>query len=372
MKIAILANTAWNTLNFRLALAQKLQNSGHEILILGQPDGSETQLKNAGFSFFPVIKMNRKSQNPFSELQLFREISGILKREKPDLLLTFTIKANIWGNRAAEKLKIPTISTLTGLGFVFLNENWKTRFIQFFLKKTLESNQFVVFQNLDDAQLLIDKFGIFNKNITLIRGSGVDVEYFAPQSSSIQPDNKIRFLFIGRLLIDKGIREFCEAAKIASEQNPNIICQILGDFDPQNPAGIAENDFQILEKSSGVAHLGYASDVRNFIKNADVVVLPSYREGLPKSILESMSMAKPVLVSDVPGCRETVENGQNGLLFEVKNAQDLANKMLEMSQFSTEKRQKMGEIGRKMVISEFSSEKITAQYLELIEQVFKK
>jgi len=230
----------------------------------------------------------------------------------------------------------------------------------------LKKNAFVFFENEDDLNLFVNEKLIEKRKTKLVNGAGVDIEFYKPIPKQVVSTNKLEFLLIGRLLKDKGIIEFIEAANYFKGQH---VFKILGAIDQDNPTTISKSEIDKWNKSALVQFISYKEDVRDDIANADVIVLPSYREGMPKSILEAMSMSKPVIVTDVPGCRQTVEDGVNGFKVEARNSESLIQGMKRMVKLSPEERKNMGIKGRISVIAKYEESKIIQVYLDAIADV---
>jgi len=367
-KIAIVANSTWNIFNFRMALIQSLGNENYQVIIIAPPDQYTSQLNRTLFyKYIPLPQLLPKSKNPFQDLLLIRELQEIYKKEKPDLILHYTIKPNIYGSIAAQRVGIPSISTLTGLGFMFINKTISTRWVKSLYKVALKKNPFVAFHNVDDLNLFLDEKIISQKQATLIPGSGVDTNFFSPQSELTHKE-KFIFLFVGRLLYDKGIREFIIAAQAVGQLDSNIEFWIVGSTDVQNPSAISSDEIKKW-RSPQIQFFGSSNDVKSFYEKADVLVLPSYREGLPRTIIEAMSMSKPIISTDAPGCKATVEEGKNGFLVPVKDAESLTEAMRKIIRMTNEEREKMGSESRAKAIHEFDIKIINQKYLALIKSI---
>jgi glycosyltransferase involved in cell wall biosynthesis len=229
-----------------------------------------------------------------------------------------------------------------------------------------------IFQNQDDRQLFVAEKLVAEAQTMLIRGSGINTELFAPCPKATEHKNTFIFLFVGRLLYDKGIREFLQAAEQLKKSNPDDCqCWIVGALDTQNPSALAPEELQKYTQNNTVTYFGSTDNVKDFIANADAVVLPSYREGLPRVMLEALAMARPIITTDAPGCRDTIEDGKNGFRIPPQNAQALAQAMRQLLQADEETRQNMGRHGREMAETLFDQNVIINQYLQLIAEVKK-
>lgn len=366
--IGVIANSTWNIFNFRISLIRELEKEGYTVVAIAPEDEYTPKLKNLDIRFVPIKNLSRKGQNPIKDIQLIFEIRNIILREKIDILLSYTIKPNIYGSLATYFTPSRNISNVTGLGYSFLNKG-----ISYWVSKRLYKISFkksykVVFQNSDD-KLLFEKLKIVSTDkLTIINGSGINTVFFSPKESDKLKEH-FNFIFIGRLLIDKGILDFFEASQLVLKQFPSAKFVVIGSLDLENRATIEKETLELWLQNPNCTYLGSSNKIREVIAQTDVVVLPSYREGLPRVMLEALSMGKPVITTDTAGCRETVIDGHNGYLVQVKNAQDLADKMEKMLKHNEDELKLMGENGRKMALEKFDSRIINRKYVSLIESL---
>jgi glycosyltransferase involved in cell wall biosynthesis len=298
---------------------------------------------------------------------LFFRYLRILRTTRPAIMLTYTIKPNIYGGLAARLLGIPVITNISGLGTAFIQRNWLTRIVILLYKFALHGSACVFFQNADDRDLFVALKLVAPQKTALIPGSGIDLDYFHPQFNAPEPDDApIAFVLIARLLWDKGIGEYVAAARMVKATYPNIIFRIVGPRGVQNKTAI--NDAQIAQWVTGgiIEYLGETDDVRTVIAQHDCVVLPSYREGLSRVLLEAAAMGKPLIATDVPGCRQVVDDKINGLLCKPYDAEDLAQAMLKFLQCTPAQRTQMGHESRAKAQREFDQKKVFAAYIEQI------
>lgn len=364
MKVAVFANSDWNLYNYRRPLISVLLKKGYEVLALAPGCAYREDIEQLGCSFIEIKNIARKGTNPLKDLRLILEIANIYREQRIDLVLCFTIKPNIYGAFASVFSSTKTISTITGLGYSFLKGGVISSISNLLYKWAFKLSDSVVFQNRDDLELFIG-MGIVNRKKTkLIRGSGINVNHFV--SSLEVSKESFELLFVGRLLFDKGVIELLEAFSIVHKSYDKVRLTLLGAIDKGNPASISE---EVIKKYDldYIRFVGHQSDVKFFIETADAVILPSYREGLPRVLLEAMSMSKPIIATDVAGCREVVRHNYNGYLVESQNADSLKDGIIRMIELDFTERLRMGEIGREMVEMYFSDDVVTKSVLELVE-----
>ncbi|MFT5914020.1 MAG: glycosyltransferase involved in cell wall biosynthesis [Bacteroidia bacterium] len=371
MRIGISINSAWNIYNFRKGLVKGLQAEGHEVIAIAPYDDYVEKLKEMGCEYFP-LKMQNKGKNPFSDLMLIYRLGKIYREAKLDVVLQFTIKPNIYGSLAAgfssllmRTAKLPVINNVTGLGTVFIREkSFSSKVAKVLYRFSFRYPNLTFFQNPDDQQVFLNKHLVPKTKVDILPGSGINLQEFAPVP---KPESKqFTFLVISRLLIDKGLREFTEAIRLLRAKGITAKFQLVGPMDLNSGLGITEAEVELWQKDGLIEYFGRQDDVKPFIQNSDCVVLPSYREGTPRTLIEAASMAKPIVTTDVPGCRETVEDGFNGFLCEVQNAEDLAEKMGDMIELKASELEEMGNNSRKLAESKFDEQIVVGKYLKHI------
>lgn len=368
MKIVISSNTSWSIYNFRLNLAKTLKKRGYEVVIVAPHDEYIEYLKKK-FKFYE-ISIDSKGTNPSKDIKTVFDYYKIYKRIKPDIVLNFTIKPNIYGTMICNLLGIKTINNITGLGTLFIKENFASKIAKFLYKLSLKKADFIFFQNRDDFELFGKLRLIDDNKCGILPGSGVDIYRFKPIKIK-KDDDVFKFLLIARMIKDKGVFEYIEAAKIIRSKHSNVEFLLLGAVGVDNPTAIPKEKIKEWEDKGLVKYLGMIADVRQEIAKADCVVLPSYREGTSRVLLESAAMAKPIITTNVPGCRDVVDDGINGFLCEVKNSKDLANRMEKMISLSEGERNKIGKNGRKKIIKEFDEKIVIDKYIEVIDEILK-
>lgn len=369
-KIAIVANSTWNIYNFRINLIRKFRLQGYRVIVIAPVDEYIHYLNESHFTkHIPLTHLSPQSKNPIKDLLLIRELYKIYKEEKPDLVLHYTIKPNIYGSIAARWAGIPCMSTVTGLGYTFLNQGIYTRIAKALYKYAFKSNSRTIFHNHDDQNLFKRLKLIPDEISTVIKGSGVDTTFFRPFKAKKNKD-KFIFLFVGRLLYDKGIVEYIQAALKVKPIIKNAECWVVGELNAKNPSNIPKKKLLQWVENRYIRYWGATNDIRNFNKNVDIIVLPSYREGMPRAVLEGMAMGKPIITTSTSGCREAVEDNVNGYLVPIRDSISLAEAMVKMYNLDEDKFIKMGEESRNKALNEFDEKIINQQYLDLVNGVF--
>ena len=366
-KIFLVSRCAWTLFNFRAGLMRELVKNGNTVIGGGAAgDGFEPKIEALGVKF-NGLPVDKKGINPRADIKLFWTLYRWYRKEQPDIVHHFTIKPVIYGSIAARMAKIPKIvNTVTGLGYVFTDEKitWLRRLVVGLYRISLSCADFTFFQNQDDYDFFLSRGLVKESGTALLPGSGVDCEHFSPVPGP-NPLEKSQptFLMVSRLLKDKGIYEFVEAARLVKEHYPKARFQLLGRRDVRNPNVVPESDLKSWDNQGLVSCLGEVSDVRPMMEKSDVVVLPSYREGIPRALLEAAAMAKPIITTDAVGCREVVDDEINGLLVPVKDAPALARAMERMIN-DPEMRKRMGKAGRKKVEREFDEKIVIKKILK--------
>ncbi len=355
MKVIFFANTDWYLYNFRLDLARHLQARGMEVLMMSPPGNYGARLEEEGFRWIP-LPMERRSLNPLVELKLLAFIRRVLQQEQPDAIHSFTIKSVIYGGLAAQAAGVRNrINAVTGLGHVFVSNTIRARLLRPLVERLLRlalrgSHSRLVVQNPDDRQMFLDLKLINPNHVHLVRGSGVDTEVFVPTRH--KRDKRFRVLLAARLLWEKGIREYASAAEKLAIHADRIEFLLAGATDPGNPGSVDEDDIRVWQLSGVMKVLGHVDDVQYLMREVDLMVLPSYREGLPRGLIEAAAMELPIVTTDVPGCREVVEDGLNGLLVPAGDGKALAS-AIEYFLDHPDKCREFGRAGREKVLREF-------------------
>ena len=324
-KVLFVVNDAAFFISHRLPIAKTLINSGYEVHLA--TSGENLPIYNVTGLKFHKFRVTRQGQRPLSELWLIWELYKLFVSLKPDLVHLVTIKPYLYGGIAARMAKVPSVvSAVSGLGFVLMAEGFKAKFLRILLYPLYKfsfshKNQLVIFQNKDDAEFLVNWEVVPFSNVRLIRGSGVDLNIYR---NVAEPKGKIIVTFVARLLVDKGIREFIEASRILYSEGSKVEFWVAGDLDEGNPESININELQSWKVLPNVRVIGFHKNIAGLYAESNIACLPSYREGLPKSLVEAAACGRAVVTTDVPGCRDAIEANETGLLVPIKNAKALA------------------------------------------------
>lgn len=355
MKAIFFANTDWYLFNFRLDYAKFLRTKGWEVVFVAPSSDHENAITDEGFRFIP-FPLSRKGINPIEESRTIRRFEAILKREEPDLVQNYTVKCVIYGSLAAKRRGIRRIvNSITGLGYIFLGRDPMAILLRELVlrmyRKALVGTE-VLFENPDDQEIFLSRDLITKNQATVILGTGVDTEKFRYLP---MPDSTPVTILPARILWDKGVQEFVDAAKKLKEKNLRARFALVGKVDDGNPSSVSYDQMTQWQKEGFVELWGWQEDIVTVFTISNIVCLPSYREGLPKILLEAASCGRPIVTTDVAGCREIVEDGVNGLLVPARDSEALAN-ALEKLVLNPDLCVEMGKAGRKLVKEKFASE----------------
>lgn len=368
--VAIIENHIISTNTVRLALTKYLINKGYNVTVLST--GTLKELEIARAHGFTVIDIGTSNTKPQEVLRYMTKLRAALKETNADVCLTFTMRPAIWGNIITRFMKIPTITNITGIGPLAESESIVYKIARTLYKFVLKKTTRIFFQNKDDRDLFLQKNFVTARQAQIIPGSGVDYEYFTPEPKK-RNDGKFIFLFISRLIKDKGILEYVEAARILKDKNIDAEFQVLGPYYSQNLKEniITEKEIVKWVEDGTVIYLGASMDVRSFIAEADCIVLPSYREGMSNVLLEAGSMEKPCVTTDTTGCSDIVIDNETGYLCKVKDAEDLADKLCKMHRASQAERDAMGKKARELMKQKFAKQIVIDAYVNAIEEAVK-
>jgi glycosyltransferase involved in cell wall biosynthesis len=375
MKIVLFANTDWYLYNFRRSLAQALVHAGNDVLLLSPPGPYGTKLIGLGFRW-EALPMDRRSLNPWSEIRLLIRLWSLFRREKPDLVHGFTIKAAVYGSLAARVAGVSArVSAVAGMGYVFTSDDAKARVLRPLVRVLLAlamggKRARLVLQNPDDVQQFVDAGLVSRDAIRLIPSSGVDCGRFTVDSNTRpKPDQPLRVLLAARLLKQKGLYEFAEASRLLKLRGLNVVCILAGTPDAGNPDSVSEATVLHWVELGLVEWLGHVDDMVPLLQSCNVMALPSYYgEGLPRSLIEAGASGLAVVTTDMPGCRQAIEPNRTGLLIPPRDAGALAEALEHLDRDRAFTAQ-LGSEGRQRVLAEFDEQIVIFKTLEIYKEV---
>jgi glycosyltransferase involved in cell wall biosynthesis len=370
--IVLFANTDWYLWNFRRSLALALRDAGHDVLLIS-PDGSYGEKLRALGLRWQALPMDRRSLNPLRELALLGHLVRLFRRERPDLVHGFTIKCAVYGSLAARLAGVPArVNAVAGMGYVFTSDDAKARLMRPLVRALLKlalggRGARLILQNPDDVALFERARLADPASVRLIPGSGVDCERFQPDATRV-PGERMRVLLPARLLWDKGLAEYAEAARLLQARGVPVAMLLAGDPDPGNPAAVRESEVHAWVGSGVLEWLGHVEDMPALLRSVDVVALPSYREGLPKGLIEAAACGRALIATDVPGCREVVEHEVDGLRVPVKDGAALAD-AIERLVRDPALRTRLGEAARRKAMERFDERIVIARTLDVYREL---
>ena len=370
MKIVFIVNVDWFFLSHRLPLALEAQRRGWEVFLLAKDTGRKNELANLGINLID-IPFGRTSTNPIQELRCLMNLSKELKRIKPDIIHNVTWKGCLWGSLAAKiSDNHHVVNALSGLGSVFIGDGFINRIMMCLAEIAFKNNySYFIFQNPDDIRWFKGLEYANDDRVFLIKGSGVDLNIFSYQE--VTSRDKLKILFPARILKDKGLVEFIEALKLLQSSYQGRIEAILaGSCGDANKTSVSEEELKSMLIEGYITWIGNQKDMYPVYVDSDIVVLPSYREGLPKSLIEACAVGRPIVTTDVPGCRECVDEGVNGYLVPVKTSKELAN-AIEKLILNAESRNAFGKASRQKAEAEFSIENVVEKTFSIYNAVLK-
>lgn len=365
MKVVFSSNISWSIYNFRKGLLKHLQDDGHSIYTVASRDDYSEKLIDLGFNYYE-IKINNNSKNPLQDLKTIYQYYKIYKEIKPDVICHNAIKPNIYGTLAASVLGIPVINNISGLGTLFIKQSFSTKIAKLLYRISQNKAHKVFFQNNDDLQLFIENRLVSHDKTKVIPGSGVNTDKFVPKVIKENKESVFNFLFVGRLIYDKGVRELIEASRILKDKNFDVEVNLLGPIYERNETAISKEDLESWVKQGIVNYLGESDNVINEMQKADCLVLPSYREGLSKVLIEASSIGIPIVSTNVPGCKDVVLDGETGYLVKVRSSIDLSEKMEKMMLLPVGERKIMGSKARNRAVEVFDEKIIIEHYKNAI------
>ncbi|WP_246796945.1 glycosyltransferase family 4 protein [Burkholderia perseverans] len=364
LRIVLVCNTAWAIHTYRHGLIRMLVASGAEVVVLAPRDRTVEPLVAMGCRYVE-LPVASKGTDPLEDLRMLAAMRRHYRELRPQLVFHYTIKPNIYGSIAAWLARVPSVAVTTGLGYVFIRESRAASIAKQLYRLAFRFPREVWFLNRDDlATFEASRLLAHPERARLLHGEGVDIEQFA--ATPLPGRGTFTFVLIGRLLWDKGVREFVDAARALRPRYPQARFALLGPVGVDNPSAVSKRYVDEWVRDGLIAYLGEAHDVRPHIEAADCVVLPSYREGVPRTLMEASAMCRPIVAADVPGCRDVVADGETGLLCLARDSASLAEKMAAMLEMPVEARRAMGQRGREKVLREFDEANVVERYRETI------
>ena len=364
-KILFIVNVDWFFISHRLPIALAAINEGYEVHLICAVTGKEKELNAKGIIVHP-LELSRSGTSILLELKTLLQIFTAIKKIKPNIVHSVTIKPVLYGNISARLLKVPVrVSSISGLGYVFIDQGIKSKLfrkiIAIMYRNSLQGAKAIIFQNKSDRDVLKQMNAVTSEQEVYIRGSGVSLENYPVTK---EPTEFPVVMLVARLLIDKGVNEFVEAAKLLKLKNPNIRMILVGDIDLENRKSISKAQLNTWLNDKIVEHWGYRNNIAETMSQANIIVLPSYREGLPKSLIEAAACGRAVITTDVPGCRDAIEENSTGLLVPVHSVKPLADAILKLIQ-NVELRHSYALAGRKLAEEAFNIKDVVQKHMEI-------
>lgn len=363
-KIFFFSNKSWNLFKFRLPLVKELQKNKVFNVSISSKDSFASKIKKE-FDKSYFLDFTNNNSKLFIFIKNIIILYKIIKKENPDYILSYTIKCNLISIIFSKFIKIKTYINVTGLGSVFL----KKSFLYLILKKIISllyrSHDRIIFQNIEDVKIIYGK-DYKNYNYNLISGTGVDINFYKPFLKKIR-QNDINFYMISRIIADKGVLEYFKAAEKCLSVFPNVKFNYVGNFDFENPSSITKEKFYYFIKKLDINYYKFSDDIRSKLKKADCIILPSYREGMSRVLLEAASMEIPIITTRVAGCKEIVKHGYNGFLCKSKSANDLTKSIAKFIKLTKKAKINMGRNSRILIKKNFDQKSILKKYLKLLD-----
>ena len=357
-KIAIIGNNSIGLYKFRGELISKLVETGYEVIALIPFDSNIDDLKSLGIMLFDT-PIDRRGLNPVKDLSLLRLYKEILDREKPDLVITYTIKPNIYGGFLCRLKKLPYVINITGLGTVFQNNGILRKIVTVMYKFAFKKAKVGFFENVENRDFMVKNRIIPAGIAYCLNGAGVNLDEYKFEE---YPENeKNHFLFIGRVMKEKGIDELFKVAKRLKNENANVAIDIVGWLEDDYEKTVTD-----LDRNDVINYYGFKNDVRPFIKRSHCFVLPSYHEGMANTLLECGAMGRPLITSNIHGCLEAVVDGKTGFLCNVKDSDDLYDKMIKFIELPYEKKCEMGKLSHDYIAEKFDKKKVVDETVKIL------
>jgi len=363
-RVLFLSNTFWYLFNFRSLLIAELLAQGQKIILAAGKDGYETRWDGQDVEVVKLYHLDRRGTSPLGDYRLWREIKAILASHRPHVTLSHTIKPNIYSCIGYDGRHGPIHCFVSGLGSAILQESWLTSVVRQLYRISLRNSHTIFCENLADQSYLKSLLPRHSDRILHIAGTGIDLDYYGSADFYDAPDGKVHLLFVGRLIRDKGVAELLEACKSLDPSTFHL--HMVGEPDQDNPSALSEEYMAEELNQEYISHHGFVEDIRPILQKCHALVLPSYREGLSRSILEAMSVGRPILTSDVPGCTELVSPGENGFLFTPRSPEELASTIHNFINLDKMRMRSMGRKSRDIVETHYSSDSVNQKIISHI------
>lgn len=367
--VVIAANAAWNLINFRSGLIKALTRAGYDVVAAVPPDSGAKALLHALGARFAPVPIDSKGVSPARDLGTMLAFARLFRAERPLCMLGYTVKPNVYGSLAARACGVPAVNNISGLGTAFIAKTWLTPVVERLYRTGLAHAHRVFFQNEDDRALFVARRLVRPDRTRTLPGSGIDLSDFAPRPVPVREPGALVFLLIARMVRDKGVFEYVDAARRLRAGHPGWVFRIVGFLDVENRTAIDRETVNRWVDEDVIDFAGPADDIRPRIAEVDCVVLPSYREGTSRVLLEAAAMARPLVATDVPGCREVVDDGVNGYLCRARDADSLADALERMGELGEADRARMGAAGRAKVEREYDERIVIDAYLQTIAEL---
>ena len=372
MRVALVANTSWYLYNFRRNLMNTLRENGHQVIAISPIDEYSERLNEGGAEHVPW-KLSGSGINPFFELGAVWQLRKNLSRHSVDLVLCYTPKGNVYSGFACLGSKRRTLANISGLGRVFSGSGWMPSLLKALYRLSFVPAAKVFFQNEDDLRLFILSGLISGSKTERLMGSGVDLTRFGPSRLpclNLENNDQIVFLLVARLIWEKGVAQFVDAARSLKQKYPGVRFQILGKDPEEGTGGVTYVDLESWSSEGVIEYLGVTDNVPDVLTRVDCVVLPSYyREGVPRSLIEAAAMGRPCITTNTPGCRDVVKEGENGWLCVPRDAHDLAEKISMFINAAPEKKHQMSLASHRIAVEQFDEQVIIQKYLKEINDI---
>ncbi len=369
--VVFVGNTSWSMYNFRKGVMEMLSQAGFRVVVLAPEDSYTKNIEDIPLEFYPLTHLESRGADPLKDFKLYLELKRYYRLLQPDIVFHYTIKPNIYGAFAAGSLGIKNISILTGLGYTFSAKDLVSFLARKLYSVSLKSASQVWFLQEEDRFEFLKMGWVTPSNTRVLNSEGVNTHYYKSPDNGQQPEIPA-FLLFGRLIVDKGVEEYVEACALLKKRGYQFEGRLLGFIEEGRPHYIKNEQIREWEEAGIIRYLGSASDVIPFIAATTCIVAPSVlREGIPRSLLEAASLAKPIITTNITGCREVVDDGLTGYLCKVGDVSDLADKMELILRLTSRQRQEMGEAGRNKIVKEFDEANVIRHYSQVVSDLLK-